>query len=125
MSWISISRRIMPHTRLVGDRELVEEGVPSGDGALVDESRSVHLGGTSLEESVPVLHNNQSVKFDRHGPFCLENDTCDGCSPTHVSIGELINHINLKPVVDVPGDERGNRSTLSSNSAEEREISVT
>ena len=77
-----------------------------------------------MKESMPVLHNNQSVKFDRHGLFCLENDTCDGCGPTHVCIGELINHINLKPVVDVPGDERSNRSTLSSNSAEEREISV-
>ena len=44
-------------TGLVGDLEIVQERVPTGDRALVDEGRTVGPVRTLLEEAVPVLRN--------------------------------------------------------------------
>ena len=55
-------------TRLIGGLEVVQERISAGDGALVDEGRSVGPIGALLEKTVPVLqqgHEHQDVnKFN-------------------------------------------------------------
>ena len=47
--------------RLAGSREIIKEGVPGRDGALVHERGAVSPVGTGLEQAVPVLKRASSL----------------------------------------------------------------